>query len=240
MRFVVMFCILATIVPAIAAPDDAKPIIQRQLQDMMDAIVPGDAEVWNRYLDPACLYVEEDDTIKTKADMLKELTPFPKGISGTIKVEVLRFHRDGDIAVAVVREHERENYFGQALHPADYLSTTTWRREKGGWKLISGQVLAELIDPPAVHLPASQLNDYAGRYQLKDAKLVYTIAMEGTKLMGGRAGKAPVELNAEVRDVFFVAGQPRTRKIFLREASGRIIGFADRREGRDLIWAKLP
>ena len=239
MRYFVL-CALAAITPALAATDDAKPVIQKQLQEMMDAILPGHAEVWNRYLDPACVYVEEDDTIKSKADMLKELTPLPRGIGGVIKVEILRFHQDGDVAVAVVREHEQEDFFGQALHPAEYLSTTTWRREEGTWKLITGQVLAEPIDPPAIWLAASRLKDYAGRYKLKDSSLVYSITVDGPKLVGGRAGKAPVVLNAEITDVFFVAGQPRTRKIFQRDASGRVTGFVDRREGRDVVWSRLP
>jgi hypothetical protein len=43
-------------------------------------------------------------------------------------------------------------------------------------------------------------------------------------------------LLAEVRDVLFIAGQPRTRKIFQRDAEGNITGFVDRRQARDLVW----
>jgi hypothetical protein len=43
-------------------------------------------------------------------------------------------------------------------------------------------------------------------------------------------------LKAEAPDVFFVPGQPRVRKIFLRDASGHVTGFVDRREGRDVKW----
>jgi hypothetical protein len=39
---------------------------------------------WDRYLDPRMLYLSEDGTRKSKADLLKEITPLPKGISGTI------------------------------------------------------------------------------------------------------------------------------------------------------------
>jgi hypothetical protein len=172
-------------------------------------------------LDPDCLYVEEDDTVKSKADMVKETVPLPKGISGTINVELLRFHQDGDIAVAVHRDHETENYFGQILH-ADYLSTTTWRREGAGWKLIAGQVLAEPVDPPAVRLTRAQLAQYANADALR----------------GGRSGKPPALLQAELADVFFIAGQPRTRIIFQRDALGRVRGFVSRREGRDVVWLR--
>ena len=43
-------------------------------------------------------------------------------------------------------------------------------------------------------------------------------------------------LQIEVRDVLFVAGQARSRKIFQRDAGGKITGFVDRREGQDLVW----
>lgn len=43
-------------------------------------------------------------------------------------------------------------------------------------------------------------------------------------------------LQVEVRDVLFVPGQPRIRKIFQRNEKGKITGFADRRESWDLVW----
>lgn len=225
--------------PASAAQtNDARPVITRQLQALMDATSSGDANVWDRLLAPDCFYVEEDDTIKSKADMMKETVPLPKGISGTIKVEVLRFHQDGDIAVAVHRDHETENYFGQVLH-AEYLTTTTWRHGADGWRLVAGQVLAEPIDPPTVKLPPAALAEYAGTYRLRNSNMTYSVAAHGAELTGARAGKLPALLNAELKDVFFVAGQPRIRMIFQRDTDGRIVGYASRREGRDAVWDRL-
>jgi hypothetical protein len=34
-------------------------------------------------------------------------------------------------------------------------------------------------------------------------------------------------------------GRPRTRRIFTRAPDGRVSGFADRREGTDLVWTRL-
>lgn len=236
MRRIVLFTLLS-IVPAAAQPDDARPIVAKQLQALMDATSNGNAKTWDRLLDANCLYVEEDDSIKSKADMVKEAVPLPKGISGTIKVEVLRFHQDGDIAMAVSRDHETENYFGQILH-AEYLSNTTWRREPDGWKLIAAQVLAEPIDPPAIVLPPAQLVEYAGTYKLKDSEVTYTVSANGDELRGARKGKPASVLHAELKDVLFIARQPRIRMIFRRDASGRITGFVSRREGRDVVWVK--
>jgi hypothetical protein len=220
-HFFAVLAIAALSPAAVAAQQqDARPTIVRQLQMLMDATSNGDAGVWERMLDPDCLYVEEDDTVKSKADMVKETVPLPKGISGTINVELLRFHQDGDIAVA------------------DYLSTTTWRREGAGWKLIAGQVLAEPVDPPAVRLTRAQLAQYAGAYRLRDSTASYTVTANADALRGGRSGKPPALLQAELADVFFIAGQPRTRIIFQRDALGRVRGFVSRREGRDVVWLR--
>jgi hypothetical protein len=43
-------------------------------------------------------------------------------------------------------------------------------------------------------------------------------------------------LLAETPDILFVPGQPRIKRIFLRDAKGRITAFIDRREGEDIVW----
>jgi hypothetical protein len=47
-----------------------------------------------------------------------------------------------------------------------------------------------------------------------------------------------VKHSPELRDLFFVPGQPRTRRIFTRDAAGRVDGFVDRREGEDVRWRR--
>ena len=232
-----MFALAVLAAAPAHAADDARAIIAQQIQEMNDAIGSGNSAVWENYLDAGLIYVEKDGSIRNKADLVKEITPLPPGISGEIKVEVLQFHQDGDIATLVFRQHETESYFGQTLH-ALYLSTNTWRHRSGGWKLVAGQVLAETQDPPAIDVPVARLKEYEGTYRLNDGTVTYTVALANGKLMGNRSERPPAQLNAEASDVFFVAGQPRIRKIFIRDAGGRITGFVDRREGRDVVWTK--
>lgn len=125
---------------------------------------------------------------------------------------------------------------GHAIH-AQYLNLATWRYAGGAWKLIATQVLAALIDPPAIALTAAQLDEYQGSFALTP-DIHYTIKRDGDHLVGQRTGRPPQVLQAEARDVFFVAGQPRSRKIFLRDGDGKIAQFTDRREARDVIWNK--
>jgi len=63
---------------------------------------------------------------------------------------------------------------------------------------------------------------------------------DGDHLVAERTGRAPQLLLPESGDVFFTPGHPRTRRIFLRAPDGGVVGFADRREGTDLVWTRAP
>jgi ketosteroid isomerase-like protein len=228
------------ILTALAAPalaDDRLRITQYE-QQLSDAITSGTPAVWDKYLDPYVIYAEEDDSYKDKDEMIKEIRPRPQGLGGDIKVELLAYHEDGDTAVALFRQHEIERYYGQAIH-ASYLLSTVWKKRAGGWRQIEGQVLAEKSEPPSIALPTSDLQRFAGTYELKDSEPTYTITLTDGKLMGGRTGKAPSEWDAETRDVFFIKGDPRIRKIFQYDATGRVTGFIERRESWDIVWNKV-
>lgn len=174
---------------------------------------------------------------KGKAEVLKELKPLPKGLGGTIQVELLAYREEGDTAVALFRQNETEYYFAQTI-AAKYLTSTTWKKRADGWKMIAGQVLAERTDPPAIALPARRLAQYVGTYRLKDSEPTYTIKLLNGVLVGARDARKPMPWSAEASDVFFIAGDPRIRKIFQRDASGKIIGFVERRESWDIVWVK--
>lgn len=235
MRFAIVFLL---VLAATGAGADDRAVITQYEQEMADALVPGNVAVWDKYLDSDVIYAEEDGSYKGKPAMLKEIVPLPQGLGGTIKVDLLSYHQDGDTAVALFRQNETEHYYGQTIY-AKYLTNTVWKKRADGWKQIAGQVLAERSDPPAIPLPAAQLEQYAGTYKLKDSEPIYTIAIIDGKLIGTRAGHRSATWNAETPDVFFIAGDPRIRKIFQRDASGKIIGFVERRESWDIVWQKV-
>jgi hypothetical protein len=142
----------------------------------------------------------------------------------------------GDIATVIHIDDETENYHGQTLK-ARYLTTETWQKSGSDWKLLLVHTYAMLQDPPAQKLSEKELDAYIGRYTAGD--LVYTLHREGDRLIGRREGGKPVEWTAELRDVFFISGQPRIRKIFQRDGNGKITGFVERRESWDLVWKKV-
>ena len=231
-----LFAVLTTLAATPAFADD-RAIVTQQEQEMVDAVATGQVAVWDKYLDPDVIYAEEDDSYKGKAEMLKEIRPLPKGLGGEIKVVLLSYHEDGDTAVAIFRQVETEHYFGQTIH-ANYLTNTTWKKRKDRWKQIEGQVLAERIDPPSIALPAAELQKFVGSYKLKDSDPTYALTVTGGKLMGARNGRPASEWKAETRDVFFIPGDNRIRKIFQYDAAGKVTGFIERRESWDIVWLK--
>jgi hypothetical protein len=58
-----------------ADPSPVEGELRRDTQALLDAIAPGDVAVWNRLLDPKAIQVDEDDTVRTKPQILADLKP---------------------------------------------------------------------------------------------------------------------------------------------------------------------
>lgn len=219
-----------------SAAEPVADLLRGKDQALLDAIAPGDRKVWAAALADDAVYVDENGVTLDRAEFLNQLDPLPPGTSGSLHIASYSARVSGDLATVIHTDDEEENYHGQMLK-ARYLMTETWRRESGDWKLHMVHAYALLKDPPALTLPSKDLQEYAGRYS-GGADLEYVIQWDGKQLLGGRAGRSLTPLLVEVRDVLFVAGQPRTRKIFQRDVKGAVTGFADRREGEDLVFRK--
>lgn len=225
----------ASRLPAVGAPD-VETELRRLTQENLDAIAPGQVEVWRRNLHDNMTHVDENGVVRNKTELLAEFSPLPKGLVGQLKIDKFNVKQEGNVAVATHEDLEHLQYHGQML-VSRWRSTDTWLKTTAGWKLIAEQTLAILEDPPATKLTAAQLCAYAGTYQLTP-EISDTIQCTDGQLTGTRAGRPAVTYQPEVADVFFAPGKPRTRRIFLRDESGAITGFVDRREGIDIRWTK--
>lgn len=220
-----------------ASQQSVETELRRQTQELLDAIAPGKVEVWRKYLDPKMLHVDENNTVRGKEELLKELTPLPAGLVGSIEIASFKMELHDNVAMATHEDQEHLDYHGQKL-ASRFRSTDTWLKTREGWRLIGTQVLAVLKDPPAVALSDDQLCAYNGTFALT-SDISETISCKAGGLAAVRTGRPETMYKAEVVDVFFVPGRPRTRRIFQRDKSGAIIGFADRREGEDIVWRKV-
>lgn len=221
---------------AAAPASDVEALLKRQTQELMDAVAPGDAEVWRRYLHEDVVYLDENGVVLNKAALLKELTPLPAGLVGRIEVDRFRLTLHGDTAVVAAEVQEYLDYHGQNLRTR-FRFLDTWLRTPAGWRLAARHNAAVLKDPPAVSLSSAELCAYAGEYRLTPT-ITTTLRCTANGLTAERSGRPPATYLPEVRDVFFVAGQPRSRRIFTRDTAGEVVGFADRREGEDVRWQR--
>ncbi|HEY6825123.1 MAG TPA: DUF4440 domain-containing protein [Steroidobacteraceae bacterium] len=203
---------------------------------MADALAPGRRPVWEHYADPALTYVTEDNEVKSRVQLLADVKPLPPGSSGWIVVQEFRCTDFGSFAVTTYVMDEHETIEGHELH-ARYRGSDTWRATADGWRLSAAQVYAIPLDPPRGEA-ASALADYQGAYALSDSTR-QTIRLDGDHLVAERPGRSAQLLLPESGDVFFTPGRPRTRRIFTRAPDGQVRGFADRREGTDLVWTRL-
>lgn len=230
-----VMALLLFMVPAAARADDSSAM-QAKMQALMDSVALGDRTPWIATLDKRFAQIDENGVRYDYDQSIAQVTPLPKGASGDIKVVEWKATVFGDSAVSTHLDDEHENFHGQKLH-ALYRSIGTWLKEDGDWKLVAMQTIALRQDPPAVPLPAKTAGEYAGTYRA-GLDYTYTITQSGGRLYGATNGSKPVEIKAELADVFFTPGQPRTRKIFQRDAQGKVTGFLSRREERDVVFTK--
>jgi len=217
-----------------ATQSAAESELRKAVQEMLDAIAPGNADVWKRYLDERVVLVDENGVVRTKSEMLAEFSPLPPGLVGHLALDKFKMEQHGDVAVLAYEAQEHLDYHGQTLQ-SRYRINDTWLKTRQGWHLLSEQVAAVLKDPPSIKLTQEQLCEYGGTYSLT-AEIKTTISCSADGLTAQRSGRKPSQYLAEVKDVFFVAGQPRTRRIFARDAQGKVVAFVDRREGEDIRW----
>jgi ketosteroid isomerase-like protein len=228
------FALLA-LLPLAAHADDGA-LLKSKMQALMDAVGAGDAKVWSATLDKRFAMIDEAGAVSNYDQTVAQITPLPKGISGNIAVTEWKIQFFGDTAVETHLDDEHEDFHGQKLH-ALYRVTGSWHKNKDGWKLIGMQTLALRQDPPAVTLPGALTDPYVGRYRAGPDYVVEITKQDGKLFSATNGGKA-VEIKAELADVLFTPGQPRSRKIFQRDATGAITGFVSRREERDVVFTR--
>ena len=231
---------LLTALPAFAEPAPPGLVAELRAKDqaLMDSYVPGDHALWEKVLTADALYVDENGAIMDRKAFLDQLKPLGAGSTGQINIIDYRVALDGDTATVLHKDDEYENWHGHALH-AQYLTTETWLKRADGWKLAMIHAYVVRFDPPAVAVPPEALDPYVGRYTAGPG-LVFVVERKGSGLVGGREGRTPDPLLTESGDVTFTPGDYRFRRIFERDASGKVVGFIERREGENIEWTRIP
>ena len=57
----------------------------RRTQELFDAVIPANQEPWKKYYADDCIFADEKGRQMNKAELVADITPLPKGYSGTIR-----------------------------------------------------------------------------------------------------------------------------------------------------------
>jgi hypothetical protein len=215
-----------------AAPSALYDVLLRKTQEFSDAGLKGDKAALDADLAPDVAFTNEDGSTPSKAEILESAAPPPPGVEKSIKVTGFKVRAAGLVAVATFVDVLDQIIRGQHLH-FRYRSTEVWRKDPIGWRIIASQTLTLADDPPAATLAPTVLDEYVGTYDA-GAGVIVRISRTDTGIASSMSGAAPVEMKAELKDVFFIPGQTHLRRIFERGPDGRITGYISRLDGQDL------
>jgi hypothetical protein len=218
-----------------AEPAITEQELVRRTQELYDAIVPGNQTPWKKYFADDCTFSDEKGRTLDKSKLVTDITPLPKGYSGTIKIENVISRIIGDTAILSYDANEMETIFGQNLR-ARYHVTDTWLRRNGQWQVIASQAHRYYEDPAIGKADEKKFPDYVGSYELAPGQ-TRTVTSENGKLFVERKGKKE-ELLPESSDLFFRKGV-EGRILFRHDNAGAVDALIDRRNNEDVIWRKI-
>lgn len=207
----------------------------RRTQELFDAVVPGNPEPWKKHYAEDALFSDEKGRSLNKTSLVADITPLPKGYSGTIKIVRPQSRIVGDTAVLSYDLDETETIFGQNLK-ARYHETDTWLRRNGNWQIIAAQAFRYYEDPAIGKADPKKLPIFAGTYELAPDNIRTVTASDGN-LFAERKGKRE-QLYPESCDIFFRKGV-EGRILFRTDNSGKVDALIDRRNNEDVVWRKI-
>ena len=209
----------------------------RRTQELYDAVVPGDQTPWRKFYSDDCLFHDEKGRSLDKKALVADITPLPKGYSGTIKISSPQSVISDDTAVLSYDAIETETIFGQELH-ARYHMTDTWLRRDEQWQIVASQAMRYYEDPAVGPSDPKKYAAYIGTYEVaKESERKTIISRQGDRLFLER-GSRRVELFPESGDLFFRKGV-EGRILFRFGKEGRVDALIDRRNNEDVVWRKL-
>lgn len=217
--------------------DEASPDVRREIvgltQELVDALVPGKADVWQRILADDATITDEFGRRQDKHEAVGSIHAFPPGISGAIEIRDARVRRYGDAAVIECEEYETEDFFGQKF-VVRYRATATYVRSGGDWKLVTMLDVTLPTPPPVLDVRGLVPADYPGTYHYAPQRAFIVERAGGKLVLRTRAGSPAHALEPIAKDVFMGGDDERNLLIFRRDVSGRVTELIERRKFNDL------
>jgi hypothetical protein len=135
-----------------------------------------------KYYSDDCLFHDEKGRRLDKEALIADITPLPKGYSGTIKITSPQSVITDDTAVLSYDAIETETIFGQELH-ARYHMTDTWLRRDDQWQIVASQAMRSYEDPAVGPSDPKKYSAYAGTYEVaKESERKTIVSAQGNRL----------------------------------------------------------
>ena len=206
----------------------------------MDAVVPGDQTLWKLYsLAEDALFFDEKGRAMDKQALLEDLKPMPKGYSGTIKVTDSIGPVRAKCSDLELRTRTRRRQSSGSSFNARYGTTDTWLYRNGQWQIAASQVLRYYEDP-AIGTVADKMHEgRGGHLRISSAADVIVVTRRWGRncshnaTMGSRCGYC-----RSLRIWVFRVGA-EGRRLFRRDAAGKVMMLVDRRNNEDVLWKKV-
>ena len=230
----IKFLSAATIVCAADVPITQDELVRRT-QELYDEIVLGNQAPWKKYFADDCIFADEKGRNFNKTQLVADITPLPKGYSGTIKIAKPKSVIHGDTAILSYDLDETETIFGQNL-TARYHVTDTWLHRNGVWQIASSQAMRYYEDPAAAKIDPKKFIDFNGTYELAPGQ-TRRVFSEGENLYVERNGKRE-QLLPEGCEIFFRRGV-EGRILFRFANNGKVDALIDRRNNEDVVWRRM-
>ena len=236
----ILITLLLAFAAVVADAADSETITQAELvrrtQELFDAVAVGNQVPWKQYFAEDAVYFDEKGRSMDKTALVADVTPLPKGYSGSINLVNAHSRIIGRTAILTYDLDETETIYGQNM-TARYHGTDTWLFRDGRWQIAAGQMFRYYEDPAPGKVDIARLNDYVGTYELAPG-ITLTVLREGDKLYSKRGERPQELLLPETCDLFFRPGA-EGRRLFRRNDNGKVDALIDRRNNEDLVWKKL-
>jgi hypothetical protein len=233
-----LFLLLAMSVLLAAVDDETITQVElvRRTQELLDAVAGGDQRPWREYYADDAMFFDERGRSMDKTALVADITPLPKGYSGSIKVMKPQSRILGHTAILSYDLDESETVYGQD-QKARYHGTDTWLYRNGKWQIVATQMFRYYEDPAPGKVDAARLNDYVGTYEVTPG-VTMTVTRDGDKLFSKREKRPQQVLVPETCDLFFRPGV-EGRMLFRRNDNGKVDALIDRRNNEDIVWKKM-
>src|SRR5437899_4280428 len=219
MRFAfAVLCLLFAVLLRATDPPITEQELVRRTQELYDSIVSGNQAPWKKYFADDSTFSDEKGRTFDKTKLIADITPFPAGYSGAIKIDNVISRIIGDTAILSYDANETETIFGQNLK-ARYHITDTWLRRNGEWQIIASQAHRYYEDPAIGKADEKKFPDYVGKYELAPGQ-TRTVTAENGASRDERHGRKE-QLFPETSDLFFRKGV-EGRILFRYDAHGKI------------------